>query len=215
MEYGNLAYKYDSRERPVKPAVRNNRSVRGTRTYTKGNKSPSMARSQSMVRGTQVRGTAAVKRYDTVSDIGTIRNVSRKYVKDSREQMLYRKKTLVRVCYMVLAAAAASFMITKFVAVYETNQEIKKLEAQVESMQSATSQKIFEMEQSVDLANLEQEAKNRLGMQRPEKYQTVYVDVKQEDVTEVTAGEVEGFTHSVAKWFGKIKKHIVETFSIK
>ena len=116
---------------------------------------------------------------------------------------------------MVIAAAAASFMITKFVAVYETNQEISRLEAQVTDMQSATSQKIFEMEQSVDLANLEQEAKDRLGMQRPEKYQTIYVDVKQDDVTEVTAGEVEGFTHSVAKWFGKIKEHIVEAFSIK
>ena len=54
-----------------------------------------------------------------------------------------------------------------------------------------------------------------MGMQRPEKYQTIYVNVKQEDMTEKTAGEVEGFGHGIVSVLKKIGGNIVQFFSIK
>ena len=136
-------------------------------------------------------------------------------IKRNREQMLIRSKNIRRICAIVVVALSAGFMISQFVTVNETGQEIASLRKELTALESATSQMIFDMEQSVDLAQIEKEATTRLGMQRPEKYQTIYVNVKQDDMTEKTAGEVEGLGHSIMSTFKKIGGNIVQFFSIK
>lgn len=106
-------------------------------------------------------------------------------------------------------------MISKFVAVNETAQQIKSLQKELAALEAQTSQMVFDMEQSVDLAEIEKEATTRLGMQRPEKYQTVYVNVRQNDMTEKTAGEAEGFSSDVLSTLKKFGGNIVQFFSIK
>ncbi len=138
-----------------------------------------------------------------------------KVVKRNREQMLIRSKNIRRICVIVVIALSAGFMISQFVTVNETQQEIALLQKQLSDIESATSQMVFDMEQSVDLAEIEKEATTRLGMQRPEKYQTIYVNVKQDDMTEKTAGEVEGLGHSIMSVLKKIGGNIVQFFSIK
>lgn len=129
--------------------------------------------------------------------------------------MLSRSKNMRRICAIVLVAVSAGFMISRFVAVNEMRQEVESLQKQLTELESATSQMVFDLERSVDLSDIEKEATTRLGMQRPEKYQTVYVNVKQDDMTEKTAGEVEGFGNSVMSVLKKAGGHIVEFFSIK
>ncbi|MCH5211189.1 MAG: hypothetical protein J1F01_09545 [Oscillospiraceae bacterium] len=136
-------------------------------------------------------------------------------IRRNREQMLIRSKNLRRICAIVVVALSAGFMISQFVTVNETGQEIASLTKQLNELESATSQMIFNMEQSVDLAEIEKEATTRLGMQRPEKYQMIYVNVKQDDMTEKTAGEVEGLGNSVTSALKKIGGNIVQFFSIK
>ncbi len=136
-------------------------------------------------------------------------------VKRDREQMLYRSKNMRRICVIIAISLAAGFMISKFVAVNETAQQITSLNKELATLEAATSQMIFDMEQSVDLAEIEKEATTRLGMQRPEKYQTVYVNVRQDDMTEKTAGEVEGFSNDVVTTLKKFGGNIVQFFSIK
>ena len=114
------------------------------------------------------------------------------------------KRTIFRECVTVLLAVSAGFMISKFVAVNEMNQQVASLKSQLTTLESATSQMVFDLEQSVDLTKIEKEATTRLGMQRPEKYQTIYVNVKQDDMTEKTAGEVEGFGHGIVSVLKKI-----------
>lgn len=130
-------------------------------------------------------------------------------------QMRARKATIFRILYSVTLAFSAIFMISKFVAVYDTEQEIKALTKNLEQKQSYTSQKIFEMEQSVDLTEVEKIASTELGMQRPEKHQIIYVDVKTNDVTEVTASDVEGIKNRSASFFDTLWKNIKGIFSIQ
>lgn len=141
--------------------------------------------------------------------------VNRARNRRNREEMLIRSKNMRRICAIVVVALSAGFMISQFVTVNENAQAIASLQKQLTEMESATSQMVFDMEQSVDLAEIEKEATTRLGMQRPEKYQTVYVNVKQDDMTEKTAGEVEGLGNSIMSALKKIGSHIVEFFSIK
>lgn len=138
-----------------------------------------------------------------------------KVIKRNREQMLCRSRNMRRICVIVVIALSAGFMISEFVTVNEMNQEVASLQKQLTSLESTTSQMVFDLEQSVDLAEIEKEATTRLGMQRPEKYQMVYVNVKQDDMTEKTAGEVEGLGHEIISVLKKIGGNIVQFFSIK
>ena len=145
----------------------------------------------------------------------SVPKVTKKTVKRNREQMLVRSKNIRRICVTIVVAMSAGFMISQFVTVNETKQEVASLEKQLNELESVTSQMVFDLEQSVDVAEIEKEATTRLGMQRPEKYQTVYVNVKQDDMTEKTADEVEGIGNGIISALKKIGSNIVEFFSIK
>lgn len=136
-------------------------------------------------------------------------------VKRNHKQMLNKSKNIRRMCAIVVLAFSAGFMISKFVTVHETQQQIASLEKDLSAIESNTSQQIFDLEQSVDLTEIEQEATSCLGMQRPKKYQTIYVNVKQDDITEMTAGEVEGFKNRALAMLKSFESYIVELFSIE
>lgn len=147
----------------------------------------------------------------------------KKGISDKQKQELQMKKEeaakrlwlLKRTCYVVVLCASASFMITKYVELDAVDKQVKSLSNEVETMRSSTSQKIIEMEQGIDLDYIEKQATTRLNMKRPEKYQQIYVDVKRDDVTEVTAREAEGFKTRVSELIDKIKTNIIDHFSIR
>lgn len=97
----------------------------------------------------------------------------------------------ISICAIVVALCAG-FMISRNVAAYESKNEVAALQKELNQLKEYSSQKAFELDQNLDLELIEETAKKRLGMARPEKYQIVYVNIKQDDVTEVTANEVEG-----------------------
>ena len=106
-------------------------------------------------------------------------------------------------------------MIIKNVAEYESELKIKSLEKELAAIESYTSQKLYELEENIDLTAVEEAAKTRLGMQKLSKNQTVYVNVKQEDVCELTAKEVEGVKNRVAEAAVDLKQNVIGLFSIK
>lgn len=119
------------------------------------------------------------------------------------------------ICAIVTMALSAGFMISTFVSVHETRADVAALEQELAEEEAITSQKAFDLDHSVDLATIEEEATTRLGMQRPEKYQTVYVNVSREDVTEQTAAEVENAGNTIMGAIKSVIGHIVEFFSIE
>lgn len=114
--------------------------------------------------------------------------------KQSKAKAKAKKNELhktVCICAVILALCAA-FMISRNVAVYEGQREVEGLQGQLDDLKEYSSQKAFELDQNLDLDVIEETAAKKLNMTRPEKYQIVYVNIKQDDVTEVTAKEVEG-----------------------
>lgn len=105
---------------------------------------------------------------------------------------IQRHKTIA-VCALIFAICAG-FMISRNVTAYESKTQVTKLQKELNSLKEYSSQKAFELDKSIDLESVEEVAKNKLNMVRPEKYQTVYVNIKQDDVTEVTADQVEGLS---------------------
>lgn len=130
-----------------------------------------------------------------------------------RKAIESRRKHKTIIAYTLLVSAAAAFMLSRYVEVYETKLTISDLQRELVEAESITYQKTFELENSVDLSTVEEIATTKLGMQRPEKYQTIYVDVQKEDTTEKTAKDVEGTAKKVRDTVQKIKENFIGIFT--
>ena len=141
-------------------------------------------------------------------------NAKRRKANQAKQQEIRKNRTLI-VCYVMMLLLAAVFMICKNISEYEGEIEIKKLEKEKAEIMSYISQKTFELEENVDLNTVEEIASSRLGMQRPTKNQTVYVNIKREDVCELTSKEVEGVKHRMQKTASGIKQNVIGSFSLR
>ena len=119
-----------------------------------------------------------------------------------------------KVAAVIVVAVSAVFMITQFVEVNDSLSALKTAQKQYAFEEAVTAQKTFELEQSIDLSKIEQEATVRLRMQRPDSHQIVYIDIPQEDVVEKTSREVEGFRNRMHEWGKSVLSNIVDFFSI-
>ncbi len=126
-----------------------------------------------------------------------------------------RKLNFFIIAGILILSVAAYFMISKNVQVHETSDEIKKLQSELAMLESNTSQKMFELEQSVDLDSVEEIASTRLNMQRPEKYQIVYINSQSDDVAKVTADKVEGVGNRVGSMAESLKKNFLGIFDLR
>jgi len=136
--------------------------------------------------------------YNTkINDEIELQELQRKRVrtKEKRESAL---KHIKAIFCTVLIAAAAFVMISRYVELEESQKAIAELEDALAVAEATTCQKTFELESMVDLNTVEEIATTRLGMQRPEKYQVVYVNINKADITEVTADEVEGIGNKLS-----------------
>ena len=119
-----------------------------------------------------------------------------------------------KVASVVVVSVCAIFMIVQFIKVNESQSALYAAREKFRFEEAVTAQKSFELEQSIDLSKIEQEATSRLGMRLPEKHQVVYIDVQKDDMTEKTADEVEGVTNRFVSGLKYIISHIVDFFSI-
>jgi len=117
---------------------------------------------------------------------------------------------LIFFCIMIFTSSV--FMISRIIEYDNTEKRISLLEDQLKEAEAYTAQKTFELEQSVDLAKIEEIATTKFGMQRAEKYQIVYLNMKKEDKTDVTAKEVEGITNNIYKKSEYVKDNVKGIF---
>ena len=161
-------------------------------------------------------GNLAYK-YDNLAQIKEEDDLARdKKRKESRKLKIkeQRKLNFFIITGIILLSMAAYFMISKNVQMHETSDKIKQLQSELSMLESNTSQKMFELEQSVDLNSVEEIASTRLNMQRPEKYQIVYINVPSEDVAKVTADKVEGAGNRVGSMAENVKKNFLGIFDL-
>lgn len=137
----------------------------------------------------------------------------RRKQKEEKRRAQRVKSVKIMLCTL-LTAIVAAFMVSKYVAVYETKQEVAQLQKDLAVKQSYTSQKMFELEQSADLSTIEAEATTRLGMQRPDKTQITYLEVPKGDVTEKTADSVEAIPNRVTRTLVRLKNFVVSIFTM-
>lgn len=144
-----------------------------------------------------------------------VQNQLREEKRRAARQLKKKNKTTRRiVSYILVAGLAAGFLVSKNVAVSDTGKEIESLQAELAAQQTYTSEKTFELEQKIGLTTIEETAMTKLGMQRPDKTQVIYVDIKKDDYTERTVKEVEGLKNNLTQSLKKAKQTIINIFTL-
>ena len=111
-------------------------------------------------------------------NIKLVKDLPRQEVKISKEQkMKHRKATL-----LVLAIFAVLFTISyRNTKINEKFNEMQTLKTEVSSLQKENEQLQVTIENSLNLSNIEKQAKEKLGMQKLTNKQTVYVNLPKKD----------------------------------
>lgn len=100
-----------------------------------------------------------------------------------------RKKTslFVALVYIAVIFSIALCLVTREVRLYEKSNRVNALVNQLEDAEAATKQAMVASEQAIDLQVIEANALTKFGMSKPQKHQTIYINVRQGDYVEKTA----------------------------
>lgn len=131
-------------------------------------------------------------------NIKLVKDLPRQEIKISKEQkMKHRKATL-----LVLAIFAVLFTISyRNTKINEKFNEMQTLKTEVSSLQKENEQLQVTIENSLNLSNIEKQAKEKLGMQKLTNKQTVYVNLPKKDYIETATEKVE--INENKNWFEK------------
>lgn len=149
-----------------------------------------------------VNGSSAYK-YDNY-EIESYYN--KKAINDQRikkERIRQKARARVRAIGIILLVFALSCTILyRNVVIIESATEMQNLQDKLTLLQATNTKLDYELKKEVDLKKIEEIATTKLGMKRPDKNQTVYVDVTQKNYAELnnqpTSKDFNG-TYSVIK----------------
>ena len=130
--------------------------------------------------------------------IKDVKDLPKQEIKISKEQkMRHRKATL-----LVLAIFAVLLTISyRNTQINEKFNEMQTLKTELASLQKENEQLQVTIENSLNLSNIEKQAKEKLGMQKLTNKQTVYVSLPKKDYIESATEKVEISDNK--NWFEK------------
>lgn len=134
-------------------------------------------------------------------NIKVVKDLPKQDIKLSKEQKKkHRKATL-----LVIAIFAVLFTISyRNTQINEKFNEIQNLRTELSSLQKENEQLQVTIENSLNLSNIEKQAKEKLGMQKLTNKQTVYVSLPKKDYIESATEKVEISDNDDENWFQKL-----------
>lgn len=151
-----------------------------------------------------VTGSSA-RKYDYLDDYPKVkktkaRNTAKKAVVDDKVKI----KTVLMISCLFVMLMVITF---RFNLISESNLTLQNLKTQLERVQSNLAATEMGVEQSTDLTKIEAYAKQKLGMQKPDKNQVVYIDTAKDTsvVKDTNKGFVDGIIESIKEYINNIK----------
>jgi len=126
------------------------------------------------------------------------RKIEKTY-KEEPKKVLVRKPKVdkVFVFSFILAAMLAFTLLGRYSIITEKTAQVENLKKEYDTVNSMVVAGEYEFEKSIDLKKVEETATGKLGMQRPEKHQMVYISMDNADYCEVNKAEGGGFLASI------------------
>ena len=133
-------------------------------------------------------------------NIKVVKDLPKQDIKLSKEQ----KKKHIKATLLVMAIFAVLFTISyRNTQINEKFSEIQSLRTELSSLQKENEQLQVTIENSLNLSNIEKQAKEKLGMQKLTNKQTVYVSLPKKDYIESATEKVE-ISDTNENWFQKL-----------
>lgn len=159
----NYAYQYETSPRKIKPEYNKTPKKKKTNTKTTNKKR-------------ETRQEKSVKKREQEA------------LKDQKKLAL---KTKISVCFKCIILFAIVFLILfRNSQISEQFSKIQSLKSDITKIQKENDQLEIAIQNSLNLNNIEQAAKELLGMQRLTNKQTVYISIPKKDYVEHRAEEV-------------------------
>ncbi|MBQ3053713.1 MAG: septum formation initiator family protein [Clostridia bacterium] len=103
------------------------------------------------------------------------------YERRQRKAKAKRTERLSAVVGIILAFSLAFTIVSRYMAIAEQQNEITAAENNLNNIKSSNDQKEVMLESAMTLEELEENARVRLGMNKPANNQIVYVCITKED----------------------------------
>ena len=102
--------------------------------------------------------------------------------KQPKKEMVKVKKTKNNVFLGFSIFAVALTIVCRFAMINNMNMENIKLKKELDSINNTNAQLQLVAEKQVNLSEIEEYAKNNLGLQKPQNYQIEYINVDKTDL---------------------------------
>ena len=107
---------------------------------------------------------------------------------------------------LVLLALAAFLVLCRGVAITEKSDQLDKRRKELDAIITSNQKAQIEIDSALNLKNVEEIASTRLNMARPEKNQTIYIKIAQNDFVEKT--DAANAQDAVSDFFGALKAYL-------
>ena len=136
----------------------------------------------------------------------TARRMSRK--EENKKKREFQRKVML---YIVICFTALFIISCRYSAIDDTHAKLKKEEEKLALIEKETTQLEAGLETSLNLTTIEQEAKDKLGMQKRTPEQMVYVSLPKTDHIESSSEQVKSSDFE-QNWLMKIINKITQNF---
>ena len=131
-------------------------------------------------------GTSAYKIEDYGYEEAQVeRNKAEEAEKESRDSIIRRKFVKSLCIYGLILFMLGAATVYSRVLIMQAESNVMQKEKELAQLTEQNNYKKIRIEQNVDLKKIEELAITKYGMQRPDKNQTIYVNVIQSDYGEV------------------------------
>ncbi len=132
-------------------------------------------------------------------NIKVVKYLPKQDVKLSKEQKRKHRKVTLFVMVVFAILFTISYRNTQ---INESFNKIQKLKTELSSLQKENEQLQVTIENSLNLSNIEKQAKEKLGMQKLTNKQTIYVNLPKKDYIESATEKIE-ISDTNKNWFQK------------
>ncbi|MDF2865450.1 MAG: Cell division protein FtsL [Clostridia bacterium] len=151
-----------------------------------------------------VTGSSA-RKYEYLDDYP---KEEKKNIRRASKKTVVNEKVKVKTVFFISCLFVMLMIITyRFNVISESNLALQNLKIELERVQSNLAATEMNVEQSTDLAKIEAYAKQKLGMQKPDKNQVVYIDTSKDTnvVKEDNVSFVDEIIENIKGYINNIK----------
>lgn len=116
-----------------------------------------------------------------------VENLPRQEIKLSKKQKEKRRKLMFYVIAIFIVLLAISYRNSQ---INESFNKVQTLKKELSSIEKENEQLKVNIENSLNLSNIEQQAKEKLGMQKLSSNQTIYINLPKKDYVETAPEKV-------------------------